>query len=449
MSRDLFGHPRGLTTLFGTEMWERFTYYGMRALLIYYLTMEVLLPGHVEHVLFYPQMKAFYEWMSGPLNVQQLSSLIYGTYTGLVFATPLLGGWIADNYLGQRKTVVIGILLMGAGQFMLTSEALLFPSLLLIIFGTGFLKTNTTTQVGMLYAAGDARRDRAYSIFYIGINLGGAIGPLIAGFLGETYGWRWGFLAAGVGMVAALINYIYGWRSLPAERRVETHRSERKKLTRAEWKSVGALILLVIPVTLWWACYEQQGNTIALWAMDNTDRRLIPGVINWQIDATWFQSVNSFMIFAFTPFLVALWGSQAKKNREPRTLTKMVYGSFLQTFACLILAFAAWYTGGVRASWWWSMLYFVFVTLGELYLSPISLSLYSKVAPLQIASLMMAVNFVPNFLGGGFLQGWLGTYWTVMSKPTFFVMIAAVSAVAGLIIWAMERPLRPLLQEKQ
>jgi len=153
MSRDLFGHPRGLTTLFGTEMWERFTYYGMRALFIYYLTMEVLLPGHVEHVLFYPQMKAFYEWMSGPLNVQQLSSLIYGTYTGFVFATPLLGGWIADNYLGQRKTVVIGILLMGAGQFMLASEALLFPSLLLIIFGTGFLKTNTTTQVGMLYAA--------------------------------------------------------------------------------------------------------------------------------------------------------------------------------------------------------------------------------------------------------------------------------------------------------
>jgi POT family proton-dependent oligopeptide transporter len=320
--------------------------------------------------------------------------------------------------------------------------------LLLIIFGTGFLKTNTTTQVGMLYAAGDARRDRAYSIFYVGINLGGAIGPLIAGTLGEAYGWRWGFAAAGVGMVAALINYIYGWRSLPAERRVEIHNSEHKKLTRTEWKSVGALILLVIPVTLWWACYEQQGNTIALWAMDNTDRRLIPGVINWQIDATWFQSVNSLMIFVFTPLLVALWTRQAKKNREPRTLTKMVYGSFLQSVACLTLAFAAWYTGGVQASWWWSMLYFVFVTLGELYLSPISLSLYSKVAPLQIASLMMAVNFVPNFLGGGLLQGYLGTYWTTMSKPAFFVMIAAVSAVAGLIIWAMERPLRPLLQEK-
>jgi POT family proton-dependent oligopeptide transporter len=386
--------------------------------------------------------------MSGPLNVQQLSSLIYGAYTGLVFATPLLGGWIADRYLGQRRTVVIGILLMGAGQFMMISEALLFPSLLLIIFGTGFLKTNTTTQVGMLYAAGDGRRDRAYSIFYVGINLGGAIGPFIAGFLGETYGWRWGFVAAGVGMVAALINYIYGWRSLPAEHRVEAHNRERKPLTHAEWKSVGALILLVVPVILWWACYEQQGNTIALWAMDDTDRRLIPGLVSWQIPATWFQSINSVMILAFTPFLVALWTRQAKKNREPNSMTKMVYGSFLQTLACLILAFAAWYTGGVKASWLWSVLYFVFVTLGELYLSPISLSLYSKVAPLQIASLMMAVNFVPNFLGGGLLQGYLGTYWTVMSKPAFFLMIAGVSTIAGVIIWAMERPLRDLLNDR-
>jgi len=448
MSRDFFGHPRGLTTLASTEMWERFTYYGMRALLIYYLTMEVLLPGHVEHVLFYPQVKAFYEWMSGPLNVQQLSSLIYGTYTGLVYATPLLGGWIADYHLGQRKTVIIGILLMGIGQFMMASEALLFPSLLLMIFGTGFFKTNTTTQVGMLYAPGDSRRDRAYSVFYVGTNLGAFLSPLIAGTVGEAYGWRYGFVIAGLGMVVALVNYLYGWRGLPAEHRVEAHKQERKPLTRAEWKSVGALILLVVPVTLWWACYEQQGNTMALWAMDNTDRTLIPGLVSWQMPATWFQSFNPLMIFSFTPFLIALWTAQAKKNGEPNSMTKMVYGSFLQTASCLVLAFAAWYTGGAKASWLWLVLYSALVTLGELYLSPISLSLYSKVAPLKIASLMMAVNFLPNFLGGGLLQGYLGTYWTVLSKPAFFVMLAGVSAIAGLIIWAMERPLRPLLEEK-
>ncbi|HET7084469.1 MAG TPA: peptide MFS transporter [Rhizomicrobium sp.] len=449
MSRDFLGHPRGLTTLASTEMWERFTYYGMRALLIYYLTMEVLLPGHVEHVLFYPQVKAFYEGMSGPLNVQQLSSLIYGTYTGLVYATPLLGGWIADYHLGQRKTVIIGILLMGIGQFMMTSEALLFPSLLLMIFGTGFFKTNTTTQVGMLYAPGDSRRDRAYSVFYVGTNLGAFLSPLIAGTAGEAFGWRYGFAIAGLGMVVALVNYLYGWRGLPAEHRVEAHKQERKPLTVAEWKSVGALILLVVPVTLWWACYEQQGNTMALWMMDNTDRTLIPGLVNWQMPATWFQSFNPLMIFSFTPFLIALWTAQAKKGREPNSMTKMVYGSFLQTASCLVLAFAAWYCGGAKASWLWLALYSALVTLGELYLSPISLSLYSKVAPLKIASLMMAVNFLPNFLGGGLLQGYLGTYWTTMSKPAFFVMLAGVSTIAGLIIWAMERPLKPLLEEKQ
>jgi len=449
MSRDFLGHPRGLTTLATTEMWERFTYYGMRAILIYYLTMEVLLPGHVEHVLYYPQIKAFYEWMSGPLNVQQISSLIYGTYTGLVYATPLLGGWIADNHLGQRKTVIVGILLMGVGQFMMTSQALLFPALLLMIFGTGFFKTNTTTQVGMLYASGDSRRDRAYSVFYVGTNLGAFISPLVAGTLGEAYGWRYGFAAAGVGMILALIIYLWGWRHLPAEHRIEAHKQEPKPLTRAEWKSVGALIVLVVPVTLWWACYEQQGNTLALWMMDNTDRTLIPGLVGWQMPATWFQSFNPLMIFSFTPFLIALWTAQAKKHREPNSMTKMVYGSFLQTASCLVLAFAAWYGAGAKASWLWLVVYSALVTLGELYLSPISLSLYSKVAPLKIASLMMAVNFLPNFLGGGLLQGYLGTYWTTMSKPAFFIMIAAVSAVAGLIIWAMEKPLRPLLEEKQ
>ncbi|MGH6828255.1 MAG: MFS transporter, partial [Rhizomicrobium sp.] len=163
MSRDLFGHPRGLTTLFGTEMWERFTYYGMRALFIYYLTKDVLLPPHVGRVLLYPEVKGFYEWLSGPLNVQQISSLIYGTYTGLVYATPLLGGWLADRYFGQRRTVISGILMMALGQFMMMSERLLFPALFLLIVGSGFFKTNTSAQVGMLYGPGDSRRDRAYS----------------------------------------------------------------------------------------------------------------------------------------------------------------------------------------------------------------------------------------------------------------------------------------------
>ena len=300
----------------------------------------------------------------------------------------------------------------------------------------------------MLYGPGDSRRDRAYSVFYIGTNLGAFLAPLVAGTLGEELGWHYGFGAAGVGMLIALAVYARGWRYLPPERIERTERRSFEPLTRQEWKAVGALILLVIPVTLWWACYEQQGNTIALWASDNTNRTLVPGLIAWQIPATWFQAINPLMIFSFTPFLIALWTRQAKAAREPSSLVKIIYGCGLQAASYLVMAFAAWYTKGVNASWWWTVLFFALVTLGELYLSPISYSLYSKIAPLRITSLMMAVNFVPNFLGGGFLQGWLGTYWTRMSTPAFFALIAGVSVISGVMIWAMERTLRDLLNDR-
>jgi POT family proton-dependent oligopeptide transporter len=444
-----FGQPRGLTFLFGTEMWERFSYYGMRALLVLYLTKYVLLSGHVEHVLFYPQVAGFFEWLSGhPLGVQPLSSLIYGTYTGLIYATPWLGGWIADRFLGQRVTAMIGIIAMALGHFMMASEALLFPALTLLIFGGGFFKTNTSAQVGMLYKPGDVRRDRAYSIFYVGTNVGAFIAPLVAGTLGEMVGWHYGFGAAGVGMILALGIYIWGWNTLPAEGLKERRqKTERQPLNAAEWKSVGALIILIIPIALWWASYEQQGNIIALFADANTDRRLIPGMINWQIPVTWFQAFNPFIIFAFTPFLLALWTRQAKTLKEPNSMYKIVIGCVLLSLSYVLIAYAAWHGAGIKISWMWLLAYFILITTGEIYLSPISMSLYSKVAPARIVSLMFAANFAPNFLGGGFLQGWLGTFWETMSHPQFFLMIAAIGLVAGAIIWAMEKPLRPYLQK--
>ncbi len=443
MSRDLLGHPRGLTFLFGTEMWERFSYYGMRALLVGYLVKYLLLPGHVEHVWLYPQMKAFYETLAGPLDVQPLSALIYGTYTGLIYATPLLGGWIADRFFGQRRIAVCGIVMMAFGHFMMAFENLLFPALALLIVGGGFFKTNTSTQVGMLYATGDPRRDSGYSIFYVGINLGAFLAPFVCGTLGEEVGWHYGFAAAGVGMLLALTVYLSGWRNLPPEPpRAPRATEPRVPLSRNEWKSVGALFLLVIPLTLYWACNEQQGNTIALWSMDNTDRTLL----GWDIPWTWFQSFNPGVIFLGTPLLLMLWRRQGA--RAPSSAMKMALGCYLMTIANLVMAFAAWYADGGKSSWLWLALYFVIMTAGEIYLYPISMSLFSKVAPLRIASVMMAVNFIPNFLGGGFLQGWLASHWDTMDKSTFFIMISAIAAVAGLIIHAFDRPLRPLLEEK-
>ena len=441
------GHRRGLTVLFGTEMWERFSYYGMRALLVLYLVKYLLLPGHVEHVWLYPQIKTFYEDMFGTLSTQQFSSWIYGTYTGLIYASPLLGGWIADNYLGQRKTAIIGIVGMAFGHFMMAFEGLLFPALTILIIACGFFKTNTTSQVGMLYAPGDARRDRAYSIYYVGTNVGAFIAPLVCGTLGELVGWHYGFGAAGIGMLIALAIYLAGWNTLPADGLKQKIKHEKKPLNREEWKSVLALIATVLPLSLWWACYEQQGNIIALFDDANTDRRLIPGLIDWQIPVTWFQAFNPFMIFAFTPFLLSLWTRQARDLKEPNSMYKIVLGCGLQALSYVLIAWAAWSGGTGVISWLWLAAYFALVTLGEIYLSPIAQSLYSKVSPLRIVSLMMAVQFIPNFIGGGFLQGYLGTWWEGMSHYSFFLVIAAISVVAGVMILLLERPLRPYLQK--
>jgi POT family proton-dependent oligopeptide transporter len=266
--------------------------------------------------------------------------------------------------------------------------------------------------------------------------------------LGEKAGWHYGFAAAGVGILFGLAIYLAGWRHLPPDsgRTVQEGRGQpaRQRLTRKEWQSVGALLLLVIPLALYWACNEQQGNTIALWSIDNTDRAI--HLFGWhtEIPFTWFQSFNPFVIFVGTPLILALW--QRQGARQPNTILKMIIGCFLMTAANLLMAVAA--LQGGKASWVWLAAYFVILTVGEIYLYPVSLSLFSKVAPTRIASLMMGVVFVPNFLGGGFLQGWLGTFWDKMDKAAFFVMIAAIAAAAGLLIWALDRPLRPYLEEK-
>jgi POT family proton-dependent oligopeptide transporter len=448
--REFLGHPVGLAVLFGTEMWERFSYYGMRALLVLYLTKYLLLPGHVENVWGYGAIRGFFESFAGPLDVQPLSSLIYGLYTGLIYFTPLPGGWVADRILGQKRVVVIGIVLMAFGHFMMAFETLLFPALLLLVIGGGIFKPNTSGQVGSLYAPGDHRRDRAYSIFYVGINVGAMLAPLVCGTLGEEIGWHWGFGAAGIGMLIALATYLIGFGVLPEDQlhKTKIQHGKVQPLTGSEWRAVFALLLLTIPLTLWWACYEQQGNTLALWTADNTDRGI--DLLFWQgeIPVTWFQSFNPLMIFAFTAPVLALWSAQAARGREPNSLNKMVIGGILLSAGYLTMAAAAILTGDAgKASWLWLVLSIALMTLGEIYLSPVSLSLYSKVAPPQILSTMMAVNFIPNFLGGGLLQGWLGSYWSSMGKADFFLMIAAIAGAATVILWAFNKPLTPLLKE--
>ena len=427
-------------------MWERFSYYGMRSLLVLYMTKYLLLADHSGNVLGLLAVKHALETLFGPLDVQPLSSQIWGLYTGLVYFTPIFGGLLADRVLGQRHTVIIGALLMAIGHFMMAVENLFLFALLALILGNGCFKPNISTQVGGLYAPGDPRRDRAYSIFYVGINVGAFLAPLVCGTLGLEVGWHYGFAAAGVGMCIGLVIYLSALPYLPPDalHKARAAQIEHRPLDRGEWRAVAALLVLFVPNTLFWATYEQIGNTIVLWADANTDRTIDLFGFVTRIPTTWFLAFNPFMIFAFTPFIVALWARQAARGTEPSTITKMSLGCFGVTSANLLMALAALHAGGGQASWLWLLGYFVIITLGELYLSPVGLSLVTKVAPVRILSMMMGVWLATSFTGG-FLAGFIGSYWSRMEKPEFFLMIAGIAALAGVIIFACRWPLRGAL----
>jgi POT family proton-dependent oligopeptide transporter len=419
-------------------MWERFSYYGMRALLVLYMVKFLLEPERARHVIGLSVFKTSLEGIFGPLAAQPFASHIYGFYSGLVYLTPIFGGLLADRVLGQRRTVVIGAALMAVGHFAMAFEQLFLFALGLLILGNGAFKPNISTQVGALYAPGDRRRDRAFSIFYVGINLGAFLAPLICGTLGEELGWHFGFTAAGFGMTAGLVIYLLATPHLPKDA-FERKPSAMSTTTDAR-QSIVALLLLFVPVSLFWATYEQQGNTIALWADQFTDRRFFGG----EIPVTWFQAFNPFMIFAFTPFIVAFWRHQGPS--EPSATMKLAIGCFLTALAYLVMALAAWNAGVGKASWVWLLVYFVIITVGELYLSPTSLSLVTKIAPASLLSMMMGIWLATSFVGN-FLAGYLGSLWSNMEKIEFFLMLAIISGVASAVIVLLSYPLRSVLRD--
>jgi proton-dependent oligopeptide transporter, POT family len=448
----LFGHPRGLTSLFATEMWERFSYYGMRAILILTLYNYLLHSPTVDGLIGYHALKWFLETVFNaghPLALQPLSSEIYGLYTAFVYLTPVFGGMIADRWIGQRYSVIIGAIIMACGEFTLMLPQTFLLGLLLLVLGNGFFKPNISTQVGNLYKPGDSRIDRAYSIFYVGINVGATFSPLVCGSLGQAYGYHWGYAAAGVGMLIGLLTYVLSLGTLPPDRarRLKTQVEVKKPLTGEDWKAIIALVLLVIPGSLFWSVYEQQGNTIALFAQDLTDKRLIPGIINWQIPTAWFQSFNPTMIVLFTPLIVGYWAYQARRKTEPSVLTKMAMGNFMMAFSYVILAGAVYFSGHGQVSWLWLFFFFAVITTGELYFSPIGLALTARVAPGQVLSTMMGFWLMTSFFGN-LLQGYIGSYFSVMSKISFFLMCAAVGAAAGVIFWLFNFPLRSILHKE-
>jgi POT family proton-dependent oligopeptide transporter len=448
---DFMGHPKGLYVLFLTEMWERMSYYGMRALLVLYMVNHLFInPSVGQDVLGFNAIKGLLEWGFGPLAIQPLASQIYGLYTGLVYATPFFGGIIADQWLGQRRSVIIGGIIMAIGHFLMAFENLFFPALLFLIIGNGAFKPNISTQVGDLYAPGDSRRDGAFTLFYMGINLGAFLSPLVCGTLGQKVGWHYGFGAAGVGMIIGLFVYIFGQKYLTPHPENVVHKDQSKgpkekvPFTPAEKKGIIALVVLCALNIVFWGVYEQQGNTMQLWADNQTNWNFF-GV--WEMPSTWYQSFNPLAILLFAPLLGIFWKWQAKRGGEPTSVTKMAIGCALLAAAFGIMILAALSVGSGRGSVGWLVATTLVLTIGELYLSPVGLSLVTKVAPARIVSMMMGMWFLSSFIGN-YLSGYLGTYYEKMPKESFFGLMAVLSVAAAISMAAFNKPLRSAIGDR-
>jgi proton-dependent oligopeptide transporter, POT family len=440
VDRGFFGHPRGLSTLFFTEMWERFSYYGMRAFLILYMVAPVAAGG-----LGFSDARA---------------ASIYGTYTGSVWAAAIFGGLIADRLLGQYRTVLVGGIIIAAGHFTLAFKSLpsFYAGLALIVLGTGCLKPNVSTLVGSLYTQGDKRRDAGFSIFYMGINLGATLGPLIAGYLAQNVNWHIGFASAGVGMTLGLVQYVLGKRRLEtAIARLDSPQSagagsvdanERERASQAkptdkrtEWKRITAIVFFFAAAVVFWGAYEQAGSTLNLFA-DRYTRLEMFGV---RFPSSWFQSVQPIFVIVLSPIFGWLWLRLGR--REPSVPAKFAFGLVFMglAFAVLIPAGSMAQSGaGIRVSPWFLVWSYFISELGELCVSPIGLSAVTKLAPLRIVGLMMGVWFLSNAFGNK-LAGWAAGFFSTVPLHDLFREVTLVLIVAGIVMFALVKPIRRLM----
>jgi POT family proton-dependent oligopeptide transporter len=335
----------------------------------------------------------------------------------------------------------------------MASEQLFFPALFCLILGNGAFRPNISTQVGLLYKPGDPRRDGAFTIFYMGVNLGAFLSPLVCGTLGQKVGWHYGFGAAGVGMILGLGLYMWGQKHLApdvlSQKRAASaaggagaaHARERERMTREEWMRVLALVAICSLNVVFWACYEQQGNTMQLWADQNTNWSLL----GWTIPSTWFQAFNPAMIFLFAPLLNILWAWQARRGKEPSSIAKMGYGCLLLglSFIIMIVAAQGMAPDARRSVMWLTSTTFV-LTIGELYLSPVGLSFVTKIAPARMVSMLMGVWYLASFFGN-YLSGYLGTFWERISRDQFFLMLTLLGVAAGIVMLLLSRVLNRLV----
>jgi proton-dependent oligopeptide transporter, POT family len=422
-------YPKGLAVLFFTEMWERFSFYGMRAILVLYLTKETI--GNNPGL----------GWNSAD------ALALYGWYTMFVYVMSIPGGILADRILGQKKTVLLGGLLIAAGQFCLVAENIgaFYSGLVLLILGVGCLKPNISTMVGGLFKEGDPRRDSGFTIFYIGINVGAASAPLLVGYIGEVYGWHYGFGLAGVGMLLGLVVYMAGQKYLatvgnfvPVKKIEGTNK--HVPLTKIEKDRIVVLLLSFIIVIVFWAAYEQTGGLMNLYTRDKINRV----VLGWEIPTSIFQSVPAIFVIIFGTIVARYWTKRQALGKESSSLYKMAIGTIVMGTGFLMMTGAALEAGdGGKAMLIWLIISYLLQVLGELSISPVALSFITKLAPVKYASIMMGVYFAATGLGNK-LAGIIGESTERLGPLAVFTGIFVVCVFVGVLLLIFFKKLHAL-----
>lgn len=429
--KEIFGHPIGLYILFFTEMWERFSYYGMRAILVLYLTAKTLgeNPG--------------LGWTS------KEALALYGWYTMLVYVASIPGGWIADRFIGQKKSVLYGGILLVFGHSILAIEQMwaFYTGLGLIIAGVGMLKPNISTMVGGLYQQGDIRRDKGFTIFYIGINIGAFLSSLIVGYVGEVHGWHYGFGLAGIGMALGLLQYILGQKHLEnvgnfigTSTKKEDIEAKNRPLTKIEKDRVVVLIISFLLVIVFWGAFEQAGGLMNLYAKDKTNRMLM----GFEVPASWFQSLNAMFIIFLGTSVAAYWANRKLKGKVSTSLFKMIIGLIIMGAGFFFMTGAsAQFNANGSSAMYWLVLAYLFHTIGELCISPVALSYITKLAPVKYAALMMGIYFAMTGFGNK-LAGLLGESAESLGEYTIFTGIAISCIAFGLLVMLFRKKLERL-----
>lgn len=414
---DWFGQPRGLAILFLTEMWSQFSFFGMRALLVLYAT---------KHLKF----------------AQADASWIYGLYAAAVYITPVFGGLISDRWLGRRNAVMIGGLIMAVGHIFMAFEDLFLVALATIALGNGLFLPGLPAQIDSLYAADDPRRKSAYSIYYMGINVGAFAAPLVIGTVGELYGFHWGFGIAAIGMFIGMAVYAAGGRYLPRERGRGAVAASEPAAAAPPRRSLGSQLALLAGIAavivIFRGAYEQIGNTMTLWADSEVDRSVGSGLV---IPVTWFLALNSLIVISLSPWLVRRWNRRTEADRELSTMSKMAIGATLVGLAFFLLAAVAGTAGAAPVSWVWLALFMALLTVGELYILPVGVGLFARLAPANLAATTIALWYSAGFFGNLF-AGWIGTLWQPLGTERFFAVAGAIGVAAALLLKLFDRTVR-------